>query len=310
MSTTKDQNALFNLFNLVVILLGAICLFVAQTKMLEGYPTIKIFLNNAGTSGFVAVLLIYTVEKFSRQKQQNAANKLAEELNRDVVQAVYKRHIPKSVMTEVEKCLLQSNISRENYEVIYTIKEMKIGNAFGELDENIITEIAKKYYLCEIILKYSLKNISTTKQKHTVEFNLESPIDPEYKALVKIRKMKIGENQLTEDEIAESSNTEGDDQVSFSREVVLDPGETIVVQGEGSLIKQHLDSELWVCMQPTEGMRLTVSNNIEGLNVYAKANHFQELESVCNDNSTLIWMLPYGIFPYQSVTLWWECDSN
>ena len=104
--------------------------------------------------------------------------------------------------------------------------------------------------------------------------------------------------------------TEGDDQVSFSREVILDPGETIVVQGEGSLIKQHLDSELWVCIQPTEGMRLTVSNNIEGLNVYAKANHFQELESVCNDNSTLIWMLPYGIFPYQSVTLWWECDSN
>ncbi len=72
------------------------------------WPVLSPFFKELGVAGVIALILVFTIEKFTRQRHEKAANTLVEKINNNLFHAIYKRYIPEEVFSEVEKSLLKN----------------------------------------------------------------------------------------------------------------------------------------------------------------------------------------------------------
>jgi hypothetical protein len=96
-------------------------------------------LHELGFAGVVSVILIFTIEKFSRERHKLAAETLLDRINQDLFRAIYKRYIPEAVFEEVEKCIMMGSVYRESHELDYTI------DAFAE---DVDAELSASSFHC------------------------------------------------------------------------------------------------------------------------------------------------------------------
>jgi len=285
----------------LIFAIGVIFILVALLNY-EKWPLAAPFLKELGFAFVIAVIIIFTVEKFTRSRHEEAAHDLINDMNHSLFKAIFKRYIPETVFNEVEKCLIKANIFRTKYEVYYTLTS--IDPAIDD-DRDRINHVA-----CESKTRYRLSNNTDGPVTHTVKSVFELPIDSAWHDDVKVLEAKIGNKVLTSEEITQHSDTSDNKQLIFSYKLDFKPREEIDIFIKASLIKRTTDMEVWSSMLPSDGIKLTVSTPDRNIKVCASANHHEKITEVTNDDATRVWELDHGIFPYQSIVFWWSKQQD
>src|SRR5690349_7633454 len=86
---------------------------------------IYLFISELGVAGIVALLIISTIEKFTRNKHEKAAKDQISTIKENLFYAIYRRHIPPEVFSEVERCLLLKDIIRRDYSIEYDLSPLE-----------------------------------------------------------------------------------------------------------------------------------------------------------------------------------------
>lgn len=260
------------------------------------WPIAAPFFKEIGFAGIISLIVIFTVESFSRKRHEKAADALVEKINSDLFHAVYKRYIPEVVFAEVEKCLMHSGVFRHGHEVNYTIENLKGDAGAGDCN---------KHVKCLAQSRYTLRNVTEGEIDHPVILTLERPINPKLDGHCKIISMKINGNELKDEDILESTETT-ESQVVFRRNVKIPARGDVEVCSSSILLKQKTDSEIWASRLPSDGFKLTISMPGKDIKVFASALHSEKLTPILNNEVTKSWELKHGMFPFQSVVFWWH----
>ena len=260
------------------------------------------FLSELGIAGIVALIIIFTIDRFTRVRHENAANDLIRRMNKDLFHAIYNRYIPTSVFGEVEECLLKSNVLRTEYAIDYSLNEITV----AEAEEHGISVADRESHLfCGVFSKYRLNNLSDKLHVHTMEMHLEIPIDENMQRFVRVDGVRADGKDLSEKEITESCSKTSTHLV-FKYDVQIPPNGHMDVSTNCHSIKRKTDMEVWSSRLPSDGLILRVITQGD-VNVSATANHSQALtKETINNGKVMIWQLNYGIFPFQSIIFWWD----
>lgn len=280
------------------------------------------FLKDLGFAGIIAVIIIFTVEVFNKRRQRKEVEKLTDwaqefierttkQIKRDVLVAVLRRFVHKSVVDEMDRCLRAAVVYRKNLVITYTLHVLggtvSRPNQIKTTTQDVHPDQQYSDRLkCEMHTTYDLHNWSTQSVTHTVCLDVERPLEASLKKLCKITAIEIGREALTQDKIKENSSWTTA-HLQFRRDIEIPEGKTIHVSTTAVTVKQKTDMENYVCYLPTSNLTLIVGCPKRDLDVQAVANHSQNLipRTAPNEYSKL-WQLEYGIFPHQSVTFWWS----
>lgn len=288
------------LWCVVVFLLAVLFLALSDDVVPEGFW--KFLWHELGFAGIVAIVLIFTIEKFTREKHQRAADDLLDQINQDLFKTIYKRYIPNSVFNEVEKCVMKSAVFRESHQLDYTI------DTFPEHTDELLRSSCFK---CIAQTNYKLKNLlSDQPVKHQVTVVLERPINSAWDDLCTIEEVRMNDQVLAFDQLTQATKRT-DPHILFEHEIEIPSGSEVSIFTKSMLIKNKVDSEIWCSRLPSDGLTLTVSTPTKGLTVQANANHSEKLRQTLNIDVTQRWELKFGIFPFQSIIFFWKPkDAN
>jgi hypothetical protein len=257
---------------------------------------VKGLLHELGFAGLIAVILIFTIEAFNRERHQMSADSLLEKINGNLFRAIYKRYIPEKVFEEVEKCVMRCNVFRTDHSLDYTIDTFPVGTAL---------KVEAEYFNCTAQTSYKLTNLLEQVAAHDVVVQIELPIDKQLFEYCTITEMKIGGDSMTKEEIESHTTTNASHRI-FRKTISIPRNGEIKISTKSNLLKKKMDSEIWCSRLPSDGLTLTVSTPSKGLVVNAIANHSEALDHVLNNHVTQKWILDYGIFPHQSIIFWWK----
>ncbi|SCY30997.1 hypothetical protein [Nitrosospira sp. Nsp13] len=262
-----------------------------------------LFIAELGVAGVVALVIIVTIEKFTRAKHQRAAKHQIDLIKTDLFHAIYGRHIPPTVFHEVERCLLSKNIFRKGYEIDYHLNILS--PSVRAFKENEYEEKRSKYFSCAITARYDLQNISDNPAQAMIEMFLEKPVDKSMHECVIIHSVKLGEKFLTPDELDEIRIDDAT-HVGITTSIPIKPLESVHCVIQASSVKLQTDMEVWASRIPSDGIIFRVSAP-ESLEIDAKANHSCVISHEPYPNGTFhVWELKHGIFPHQSIVFWWS----
>jgi hypothetical protein len=257
-----------------------------------------LFATELGIAGLVALVIIITIERFTRSKHQLAADRLIDRIKRNLFDAIFKRHIPAEVFEEVERCLLTNNIVRRNYSVNYSIRSIPD----EEVNKGAISKAdADSHLFCTVSCRYELHNITDGITKAPIELHLELPIDEALRKFVEIEELRI-DNSITQiNKKPDTASHRGS-----MNEVTISANGSVKVSIRGKTVKRKTDMEVWASRLPSDGMKLQVVAP-PTIRVNAVANHSSSLTyEVLDNGQTHVWELERGIFPFQSIIFWWN----
>ena len=305
---SKNYKAI--LYYLGFLALGFLLLVIYKTKLfgfgVESFGEnglLRFLSKELGMALVIAIVLVFTIEKVTRRQHGQAADRLMAEINKDIFRSVYKRYIPPAVFDEVEKCLLTKNVFRKRYQLCYTLRKLRDQEFDG------IEGISKEEHLAlELYSSYVLENTTDTEQVETIGFAIEIPNEPALKSLTKIKSFKIDdEERVTNPKTFDDDCTAQELYVEFEVEIPARGKRNISM--EGFTVKRSIDGDSWASRIPSNGVQISVVAP-ENCMVDCKANHSEKLVwKNTSSSGPTIWQLDHGIFPHQSVTIWWNCDS-
>lgn len=273
---------------------------------------IPLTVSELGVAGLIAIILISTIEKFSRKRHEEATEKMHEEfytvteemhkeINNNVFRAVYKRNINEKILQEVERSLFNSKVQREKYTIFYTLEHIdkKLDAKTDEFEHLLVTTRST----------YIIQNISNGPVEHAIQSNFELPIDDRWLEMVNFTKLTItGVSPciLEGDELRSYVKPNDDkDQLLLNYNIEIPEGKAIEVIIEGTLVKRVTDMEVWASKIPSDGIELHVYSPPD-IKVCASANHSLKLLPKNPDENRTVWVLEYGLFPHQSIVFWWS----
>ncbi|KTG23615.1 hypothetical protein AWR38_06195 [Idiomarina sp. WRN-38] len=289
--------ALLLVIGVVLLASPHIELFLDKVTFTKGLLS---FLGDLGASFIIGVVLVYTLELFTRKRQLQENQKFIDEVNKNVLASVYKRIIPESSFKEVEDTLLNARVERTNYEISLVLKEFP-----SELADDGIEQVnIDEHFLVHMHSSYTIRNLSSFRREHPVLFGVEVPVEKALEKFVQIDSFNIDGEEYVDDSDGEDP---GKANLEKATTVTLEPYSSISVKMQGTTVKRKIDSEVWASIVPSDGVvvRIEAPNDIE---LNCRANHSKEIV-FCEGHEQKqerVWKLEHGILPYQSIVAWWN----
>lgn len=287
-----------HLFYVAVFLASCVMLLIYSAGWLSPWSTLQGLVKEIGFAGLVSIILIYTIERYTRERHQKMAEELMDRINTDIFRAVYKRRVPESVFREFERLLLNANVCRSDLELTYTLRERQPEDGIAAAD-------AEQFVSCLIQSSYELHNMTDHEITHPVYVFIDAPIEQRFATLCGLRDVTIDGKPLAADVIRQHSDArEGGDR--FNYKLHLAPKARVRVSTTVAQVKSAHNTEVWVCSYPSDGLKLTVNTPGRDFGVWARAAHSQRLERDLDNEVTRRWRLRHGILPSQCLYFWWK----
>lgn len=286
-----------NAYYLVFFLIGIILISIYKIYLpAEGQPHISLYLfKEIGMAMVIAIMLVYSIELVTRKRHDLAAEKWQNEANKNVFRSIYKRYIPEAVFAEVESCLLNSKVYRDDYTINYTLRDM---------EEHELKMASNDHFIAEVKSRYTLINTTDSDIKHLVTVNLDVPNEDDFVKFTTITSVKADNVELLK---ACPIVTDVDGKCLFQSEIIVSAGGQKEIIMQGQTAKRKIDSEVWSSRLPSTGLDIFITSPA-GVEVKCNANNSSKIimNEARNFSNVEVWELKNGIFPYQSVIMWWN----
>lgn len=280
-----------------VLTATSIILLIVSQILKPNHEFWGLFTLELGIAGVIALILIFTVEKITKEEREEAVKAQIEDISKNLFHAIYGRYIPDSVFTEVERSLFSSDVVRINHNIYYHISAINSIDRFPEKDK-------QNHLQCHITSKYDLKNITDKEIEYTVRPHIELAVDENLHDFVKFVSFSVNNKEQS---IEDAKNTGV--HVTLNKVVTIAAKSKASITTKSTIIKRKVDSEIWASKIPSDGMKITVASN-PSVKIEANANHSTKLShSIVSENNDLViqtWEISSGIFPHQSIIFWWK----
>jgi hypothetical protein len=281
----------------VAIAFGSfVCLLLAHFVFIEKASFWHVMFKELGTAILIAMILVFTVERFTRERHEKAADDMMMNINKNLFNAIFKRYIPERVFEQVEKCVMESKVYRHEHELDYVIE--KFGAKYSD-------DLQKNFFKCTAHTRYQIENLLDQQITHNVFIRLERPLFEEHQKICEIVEISIDKHHLSPEEIKKHTKYT-DQHIEFCYPCSLAQRSSLQVKTKSILVKQQCDMEIWCSQLPSDGFKLEVSTPSKDITVHAVANHHEKLEEQTVSEVSHKWVLDYGVFPHQSIILWWK----
>lgn len=289
-------NANSKLIYFLTLIVGLLLLVVHHLIPGEWHLAAEI-LKELAMALLVAVVLAFTIEGIAKRRHESQVDLERETLSRGIFEAIYKRHIPDVVFEEVERCVLNSKVIRERYQVTYTIAKMDNPPQGIPCNNN--------YANVSLHSSYTLRNLTSAPIQQDIVLNVELPMEKKLIELVDVVSVVIDGDHISKTDLKKNLKNTGS-HLQFSTQREIPAASSIKVSVKAKLIKYGTDQEVWSSRIPSDGLELIVNTPGGDYEVCANANHSQKLSLSIDDSNMKRWRLDHGIFPYQSVSFWWH----
>lgn len=265
---------------------------------------VYVFAKELGFALIIASILAFTVERATRRRHEDAAENTMRSINKNIFKAIYGRYIPEEVFSEVERCLLTTDVVRKQYQIDYTLDYIK------ENDYPRMTKDDKDTHLkVDLYSKYTLENTTNRHTEVPIELHLEKPIDDLLVEYIQIESVIIGAIEFSKEEIEEICKTHNTkEHVIFAHRQEMKGRESIEVSMTAKILKRKVDAEIWASRFPSSDITVRIISPCD-ISVMGTANHSQKLIER-KMNGKQIFELKHGIFPFQSIIFWWKDRPN
>lgn len=266
-----------------------------------------------GFAGMVAVILIISLEQFSKARHSREVQKQIEGINRDLFFSLFKKKFTEPIIGELQNILFYTKLCRSELELNYELT--KIPNPQIATHDQIGKEVVK----CQFTSTYVLENVTADSIEHELCTYIELPMVQELHSLCEISSVKVQHtltapvsngDERVKSPIKVAAPTEINPKPLISLEhktkVALGPYQKIRVRVRAQYIKNMYDTELWCTLVPTDGCRLNVSVPQGNLKVLATAHNSNPFEPIDSNATLNTWKLNSGMLPHQSVSFWWQ----
>jgi hypothetical protein len=245
-----------------------------------------------GFAGIIAVLVIFSVERFAKEKQTEFVEELIHRINTSMFLAMYNKKLPKLIFDEIEKIILAARTYRKDNEISYELASI------DELPFNLLVTYKTEY---------TLFTTSEKREWTLIKVCLEKPIDKVLLPYCHIDKVVFGSLTLSKNDITRCT-TETESYLEFEHPVELHPDVGIHVTIISSLVKLKTDVEVWTSLMPTESLilKITAKQPLQNLAVKADALHPHSFTKTVEDKSSGEWRLHHPILPHQGYVMWWD----
>jgi len=289
-----------NIRYIVLVIISIALLSISHT--INESEFLRLLLLELGIAGIIALILIFTIEKITKEEREKATKSQIQDITENLFNAIFKRYIPDSVFSEVERCLFSSDVVRTNYRVDYDIGDISQINNFPDDDK-------QNYLACSIRTSFDLKNISDKEIEYDVRSFIELPMDEKLQKFVNFQSFSVDNVDIgiTGVEKSDGSHT------ILTKSVKIGPKSKVSIVTKYATIKRKTDSEIWASLIPSDGIKIAISSP-PSIQVKASANHSTKLIHSLISSTNIItkqeWSINTGIFPHQSVIFWWSDSTH
>lgn len=291
----------YKVYSVVAVISAVLILLAVYVGDYEGgvvealgdKKVISSFLKELGFAGVIALIVIFTVESFSKARHMKHSNEFVENLikkmNKGMFAAMYNKNLPESIFSEVEDVVLRTSVYRKNHKVDYVLSPL-CGT------HSLKATVESTYTLC---------NASNCSIEHEFVIALEKPLDAQYNELCCVNVLRIGKIIFSDTEINDNM-IETDEQFLFGTSIPLSAEEEIDISMKTTLVKLSTDTEILTSRVPSTGIDVSVRVPEDDFSVLADAMHPESIELVVDHGGLRRWSLNRAILPYQSVVFWWS----
>lgn len=261
-----------------------------------------------GISGVIAIVIIFTIEKFNRDENRDENNGYKEALINDIknnfIYAVYKRYIPEELLNEVENCVFRKSIYRKNYHLTYTLDTFNGDN----LKEDTF---GGEYIKFNVHSSYELMNMTDDEIDHMLEIHLERPVNENLNQHCCVNCVTV-DGLRRKEQINNRRSSDGANLIFDLGKVTIPPRSSKSIMTTTQMVKRISDNEIWASLFPSDGIKVTFQYaKFPNLEIQAKTNHRIDFtEGQHQIGSFKTWELKRPIFPYQSIVIWWDKKDN
>lgn len=283
---------------ILVLLVGVFAISSPEISFLQDHLP-ELLLNTTkdiGSTLIAAVVVIFTVERFTRKTHKKSADKLIRKINQNLYKAIYLRQIPEVLLREVEASVFQTKVYRSQYRVKYNLEIVPPEEDAKKDDEQHLS--------VETTSRYCLSNITDEQIDTDISAHYELPLDDKWKEYVSVTEVSIDGKELSSEDIGKHTTTDKK-QLTFDYPITIPSNSKILVFLKGKLIKRTEDVEVFASFLPSEGLELTVYLP-ENFDVEATANHRCSLIEESDVATAKTWRLDNAILPFQSIVFWWK----
>jgi hypothetical protein len=259
-------------------------------------------LISLGCTLIIAVVLIFTIERYAEDKRWKEQVGFRNDVARDAFFAIFQNDLPREILKEVMDTVIRNETIRENFEVTYSLSNP---NNNG-------------HYPGTLEVKYTVRNITIKEVQYEITGIVDlDPLPDEEKVNLDNLFVNKGGIYLPCSTILKPDGRAKMFKYS-GKETILGPLEEMTIKYKMSILFPDNYHNIWVVLYPTINFDLSIIDKSGSLLKQAKANHtahsiksdrFIDYYPDATSQVTKLWKLTGGILPYQGIQYWWRPRS-
>lgn len=271
--------------------------YIIQSHYPPGNPPLwALLLKELGFALMIAVVLIFSVDRFTRQRHERDVNQWLALVSNDLFRAVLQRSTPENLYREVEKSLFYRDYFRRDTAIAYTLRK------FSAPDGEVPDAKKERFRKCNVHFHYTVVNVNQANRNIVYPLTLVLDVldDPDLSRFNKIIAVEVNGRAIPIDERIEGNL------LRFEHPIEIGRGESIRVRCEWSQVVKDEDQEVWSSTDPTDGVTFTVNTPDGDLTVLGDSMHSEALSTLQRNEVAVTWELRHGVFPYQGIYFRWK----
>lgn len=300
---TKFMGSTSFLRSLIVLLLAGLSLVISDAILTTGVW--NGVLHEIGIA-FLVSLIIWTVfELYRAEVNEEEWNRRIDRATKNVFFAVLQKDLPPKLLNAARKLALDVSLVRTDFNVTYTLSDIKYEDNDRHEAEGVLMEAA---------VSYRLKNVSAERVTFTPVFMLPNPIHEKLKKQVCVKQLEVKNSSgIAQSDIVSAQERfkdalkSEDSRVRFAGdEIGLQPSEEIAVSATYVMAKEAEDAELLETAYPSDGISVTIVDRGNGdRRIFGRSVHPEDLQQQ-KASGMQIFRIGGYLLPHQGVLIWWK----
>ncbi|WP_439471877.1 hypothetical protein [Brevundimonas sp.] len=300
-------------WNLIVRVTGlvvvALLLLLLSEFVVKAEPA-HTLLHEIGFAFIVSAVLWLVFELHLSNKSEKTWEGRIDNIIQNVFLGVLRKDLPKGLIDEVQRVILDAQFVRRQYRIEYRLKDATFA-ATPQTQSDCVEMVVR--------LSYKLTNITKQILPLELKITLPNPIHPALKTFNQVQSFKVFREgkeialDLSQARAGFQKALKDDTttEVPFVLpEIQIGPGHEISVEAEYAMAKEAEDSELLEMLYPGDGLEMTIDDRgVAGRRlVYARSVHRVGIEadvSAINPETKYLRIEDY-VLPSQGVLVWWK----
>ncbi len=295
---------------LVLILVFVIGLALANVQSSydpDHKSQIFILIGHLGVAFLIAAVLGLTIEQFNKIRHDKHRDDLVDALNthrqetiedlqREVLRAVYQRTLPVSLIDSAEAEIFQASFIRHNWRISFDLRRLPLGD-----DEK------KGMVKISIEFSYDVENVSKTARDLDIPVMIDMASACFDQSICGVKFLEIDGDSYNEAQIQEMNLCKDNPSTcSFHIKKKLEPKKIVSVKIQYVQLQREESSEFWCTRIPATGVMVDAIVPTGDMDFTLISMHQNEPVKLSSSDIQSRWQLGPAIFPGQGVALLWR----